>query len=1231
MGTRQLSCTVIGWLLVLFVAACGDNAPSSPKDDAGPEAGLTCTAPEIACNGVCLDPTSDEANCGACGTTCAAGETCSAGDCQTTVTCTSPETACNNTCVNPTIDEANCGTCGTTCSANQSCIAGSCVTTVACTSPEVNCNNVCKNTQTDEQNCGTCGNTCSNTQTCVAGSCQTTVTCTSPEMDCNNVCRNTQTDEMNCGTCGNTCSSTQTCVSGTCQTTVSCTSPEMDCNNVCVNPTNDEANCGTCGTTCGSNQECLNSVCVPVCTSPEQLCGNACFDTTNDEQHCGNCTTVCAADETCTNSVCVDTCTAPEQFCNNACINTTADDANCGACGALCPANTFCQNSVCLPVCNAPSQLCGSNCINTTTDPNNCGGCGQACSSDKVCSNSQCVCPSGQTLCNGTCFDLTSDEAHCGSCTTVCNATTETCNAGNCELICTLPERDCGGTTCTNTNTNNDNCGACGNDCDALGPFRVCTGGQCLLTCTGGTSACGNTCVNFQTDAANCGTCGNACASGELCSSGVCEPDCVAPTTLCNGICANFADDEANCGTCGNSCGTNGVCTNGACSCPSTFPNTCPSGCTNTNTDPGNCGPSCTPCGLGQQCDNGVCCGGTETNCAGACTTVADDENNCGACGVVCGVGETCTNGSCDCSFGQTLCPPANGQPASCKTTISDPAACGPTCTVCSGATPFCVSNGCAATCPAPLEACGNQCINKKSDNNNCGTCGTVCGPGTGCSDGLCVNAIAVGPDPAKCVGGGPPIVVPTGPGETTCAGSLGAVTFRFGLCSCTNVGPLGHDLLVDAFDSRVGPYKDTVPARLGGGIGVNGTIQSTANIEAFGEMWVFGSQGQTTKGDVLVHGRFFNRGKFDYSDLVSINEATLGRCAIGGSGCISNATCLGAGNSCVFTGAAGGESASIGGPITKGGGNFTATVSGLLTSTTTACNALPSGFTAGACQQTAFAMTPPCDCNPGNPTPADNQLIPVRAIVQHFSNPANNDNALIGLNSNVLTNPNGAQRLDLPCGNYYLDQINTSNATTIVVHGRTAIYIGGSIVVSQQIIFDLDPDATLDIFVAGVMKTSNTVTVGNPAYPRLSRMYFGSSGCLGSGACGSNADCCSGVCSAGQCAGGAGGNIGETVGLSGTANLNGLFYAGHGTVRVTNPLTMHGAIFANYYDSVRSTIHFDKGAVDNGDECPPPVGNCTDCRDCDNQACVNGQCAQCTDDSQCCSPLRCVNGSCEL
>jgi hypothetical protein len=39
----------------------------------------------------------------------------------------------------------------------------------------------------------------------------------------------------------------------------------------------------------------------------------------------------------------------------------------------------------------------------------------------------------------------------------------------------------------------------------------------------------------------------------------------------------------------------------------------------------------------------------------------------------------------------------------------------------------------------------------------------------------------------------------------------------------------------------------------------------------------------------------------------------------------------------------------------------------------------------------------------------------------------------------------------------------------------------------------------------------------------------------------------------------------------------------------------------------------------------------CGSCKDCNNQACINGTCGMCTGSSQCCPPLTCMNGTCIL
>lgn len=48
---------------------------------AGPLAAQDCLPNQIRCDGVCIDPQSSAAHCGACGAACYADEDCSAGTC----------------------------------------------------------------------------------------------------------------------------------------------------------------------------------------------------------------------------------------------------------------------------------------------------------------------------------------------------------------------------------------------------------------------------------------------------------------------------------------------------------------------------------------------------------------------------------------------------------------------------------------------------------------------------------------------------------------------------------------------------------------------------------------------------------------------------------------------------------------------------------------------------------------------------------------------------------------------------------------------------------------------------------------------------------------------------------------------------------------------------------------------------------------------------------------------
>jgi hypothetical protein len=81
---------------------------------------------------------------------------------------------------------------------------------------------------------------------------------------------------------------------------------------------------------------------------------------------------------------------------------------------------------------------------------------------------------------------------------------------------------------------------------------------------------CGGTCVNLDSDQNNCGACGNACGATAVCTAGACVPvdtGPVCPTglTQCGSVCKDTQTDEDNCGTCGTACGPAASCTAGVC------------------------------------------------------------------------------------------------------------------------------------------------------------------------------------------------------------------------------------------------------------------------------------------------------------------------------------------------------------------------------------------------------------------------------------------------------------------------------------------------------------------------------------------------------------------------------------------------------------------------------------------------------------------------------------------
>lgn len=505
------------------------------------------------------------------------------------------------------------------------------------------CDGECVRLSSDTENCGGCRNTCpGQLPLCCDGTCSSMISA------------------ENCHTCGNTCTAAEPCtmVSGwpVCSP-AGCegTPRSTDCGTgVCIDLDWDSSNCGACGNACPAHSECRGGTCTP-CPSGTDRCGNGTL----------------ASGGVCT---------------------SLSSHFNCGACGAVCAPGTICEGSTCVSCPSGKSWCGGDNCIDLQSSYYSCGSCGHWCNQ---------TLPTLESCCGGQCSDLRTNSTNCGTCGNTCGEN-QRCIAGTCALMptgtveatCWLGQTACG-MTCTNLESDEFNCGACGQACMS---GRVCIDGACLMAggedgCGLGQIRCGGQCVYPETNRDNCGRCGHVCPGWYTCRGSTCTPAysgdeaiCEDPgLDYCSGECADLRTNERNCGACGNDC-TGGSCIEGTCyyldsdraNCGS-IGHRCASGeiccsgtCRAENTgDPDRCACSSAPCrasdGLG--CCNGYCwalntdsancgacghvCEDGDRCCGSRCTDIWWDEDNCGRCGHECPWNKECQNGHC-CLWGTT-------------------------------------------------------------------------------------------------------------------------------------------------------------------------------------------------------------------------------------------------------------------------------------------------------------------------------------------------------------------------------------------------------------------------------------------------------------------------------------------------------------------------------------------------------------------------------------------------
>jgi hypothetical protein len=495
------------------------------------------------------------------------------------------------------------------------------------------------------------------------------------------------------------------------------------------------------------------------------------IDFRSDVHHCGRCLGECNPNY-------------PAEFVADSCSNGTCDCSfeNPAGPAAACGPAPLDPTGVRRLTCCGPALTGG--CKDLATDLHNCGLCEFDCPTryperadscvDGACScgSSGAPCLDTERCCNGTCV-ARDDDQHCQGCNNNCgvDADVSVCRAGGCECEAG-PLRDCNmdhlRDGCeTNTNTDVNHCGDCGDRC--MLPFATarCDGGTCqIASCNPDHADCNRNpmdgCEVAIDTTMNCGGCGTACslpnASATCAAIGVgiyqCQvQSCSGGRGNCDGNHANGCEqslaDLTHCGGCGVPCapahatpscstmscriagceGGWGDCANGVSDgCEQTL---------NTTAHCGMCGMGCSRMNATATCASGSCaiqsCNSTHGNCNSSdpdgCETPLGTVANCSGCGNSCSSPPngtaTCPSAAAGCSF------TCNGGYHRCGGVCArddDVTLCGTGCVNCpdpSNGSPVCMGGACTVNCNFGYHACGSSCLS----NNDVASCGMSCTP----------------------------------------------------------------------------------------------------------------------------------------------------------------------------------------------------------------------------------------------------------------------------------------------------------------------------------------------------------------------------------------------------------------------------------------------------------------------------------------------------------------------
>ncbi|MBL8917403.1 MAG: VCBS repeat-containing protein [Myxococcaceae bacterium] len=443
----------------------------------------------------------------------------------------------------------------------------------------------------------------------------------------------------------------------------------------------------------------------------------------------------------------------------------------------------------------------------------------------RPCSSSSCP---GCCDANGQCQSGLTITA-CGSQGNECRvcSTNQTCNSGQCSTANTT-----GGGSATG--------GGVAGGASGGGTAGGATGGGAaggMTSCSSGFTACGLRCVATQSDFDNCGACGRSCGINQYCSNGQCAavPASCGPAQPCP---TNYYCDPSN-SMCVFGCRDNADCRGGRvcemntkrCECP-TGTNLCGSSCVPEST-PTACGASCLDCSVANgvgTCSQGVCgftCAAGYHRCGNRCVSnfdVLTCGTSCQACVIPPNATSTCDGNVCDfvCAAGFHKC----GQ--DCVSNF-DVATCGNACQPCqapANGVAQCMSPGggqppaCTFQCNPGFVRCGSQCVTESA--TACGATCQTCTPPAGATNPQCVNgqcqytcamgfhtcnnACVTNLSPATCGMSCSPCPTPAN-GTATCDGTSCGVQCNVGFHECN--GQCVSNFNTNTCGSRCAPCPD--------------------------------------------------------------------------------------------------------------------------------------------------------------------------------------------------------------------------------------------------------------------------------------------------------------------------------------------------------------------------------------------------------------------------------------